>query len=119
MFQPPARVRQADALGHIVEIAKRDAETVVANADLEMTIAANCVYVDPAAARTWRDAMLDGVLDKRLQDHVRHAGVERFRRDLYIDRKPVVKAHLFDLEVFSEKFQLLLQRDLLNFEVVQ
>ena len=40
-----------------------------------------------AGARLRRDAVLDGVLDERLQDQARHLGVERLRVDVEVHRR--------------------------------
>ena len=50
-------VRKPDAFGQILQIAKRNAKTVVTDVDLKMPVAASGVNIDPAATRAWRDAV--------------------------------------------------------------
>src|SRR5215475_3852922 len=45
------------------------------------------------------DSMLDGVLNDRLKDEVRHAGVKCLRLDLHIDCEAIVEPHVLNLQV--------------------
>ena len=65
-----------------------------------------------------RDAVLDGVLDQRLQDQPRHPGGPVPARRPF-PRRADPEAHLLDVEVQSREAQLLGERHLLRAAVVQ
>src|SRR4030095_244521 len=84
-----------------------------------MPVAPSRVDIDPSTADARGDAVLDGVFDKRLQDHVRHTRVERLGSYVHGDSQAIVKTYLLYLEIFSQELELLLQGDLLNFEILE
>src|SRR5262245_749287 len=55
--------------------------------------------------------MLDRVLHERLEDQSRNLGVERVGIDVVIDREPVLKSRLFDLEILLEELEFLVKRN--------
>lgn len=53
--------------------------------------------------------MADRVFDQRLQDHARHHGVQGVRREVKIERDPLLKPDVLDFKVLLNKLQLLSQ----------
>ena len=66
-----------------------------------------------------RDAVLDRVLDERLQQQVRHQRVERVGLDVEADDEAIGEARLLDLEVLCEEVELGLERDFLLAELLE
>ena len=66
---------------------------------------------DASAADLPREAVLDRVLDQRLQDHARHDDVERVGMDLLLDAQLRAEAHDLDVQVFVDRLELFAQRD--------
>ena len=76
-------------------------------------------YLDRAGARGHRDAVPHGVFRKRLQDQDRHRGALRARVQVDLKAHAVGKAHVLDLQVALEHFDLLKQRHPLTPGVVE
>jgi hypothetical protein len=72
----------------------------------------SCGYSHRASGHSLSDAVLDGVLDERLQQETWH--LKAAQRYGYIDRdlQPLAKANLLNLKIPLQVFDLLLQRDL-------
>src|SRR4029079_12045741 len=110
--RPGARVEQAAPGAQRLERADLQPAAVVAHLHPEplALLAGGDLHVVAAVAAG--DAVLDGVLHDRLQDHPRHLAVERVGIDLHVDGKTILEARLFDVEILLEKIDLFLQRDL-------
>src|ERR1700752_2220354 len=63
--------------------------------------------------------MLDRILYERLQEHVRHAGVERLRIDTQSYVQTIAHQCLLNLDVLFEKIDFLLQRHFLRLFAVE
>jgi hypothetical protein len=68
---------------------------------------------DRAAALELRDAVVDRVLDDRLQTEVRDARAPHRRIDVVFDAQPVTKPHLLDGQVVLQQRELFGERHLL------
>ena len=66
-----------------------------------------------------RDAVLDRVLDERLQQQRRYQRVECLGLDVVADHQTVGEACAFDLEVLAEKVELGVERDFLFAEPLE
>ena len=66
---------------------------------------------DRAGADLARQAVLDRVLDERLQDHARHDHVDGVGRNLLAHAQLRPEAHDLDVEVLVDRLELLPQRD--------
>ena len=53
-----------------------------------------------------RDAVLDGVLDQRLEEQRRQQRIERLRLDVEADDQPIGESRLLDLEVLRQEVEL-------------
>src|SRR3546814_10218334 len=58
-----------------------------------------------------RDAVLDRILDDRLQDQDGHTGIFQVLRNIDIDLKPVGKPRLLDVEIKALEGDFLVQAD--------
>src|SRR5436190_17877787 len=56
--------------------------------------------------------MLDGILNQRLKRQARYIDSEKVSRYVHVDFQPIMKACLFDLQIFADKLELALQGDL-------
>src|SRR5215212_8751457 len=119
MLQARAGGRDADAFLQRRERRLRQPEPGVANFNPEFVVVTPRANVDVAGARLLRDAVLDGVLDERLQEQRRHQGVERVRLDVEPDHQTVDEARLFDFQVLGQEIELRLQLDFLAAEVLE
>ena len=63
--------------------------------------------------------MPDGVLDERLQDQGRHQDVVESGFDVQLHGEPVLKTHLFDLQIAFEEGEFLAQRHFLGVGLFQ
>src|SRR5512146_177222 len=68
--------------------------------------------LQPACGGIGADAMLDGILNQRLKRQARYIDSEKVSRYVHVDLQPVMKACLFDLQIFADKLELALQGDL-------
>ena len=75
--------------------------------------------VDMAGPRLSPDPMLDGVLDKRLEDERWHEGVQRVFLDVVANDEAIGEAGALDLEILPEELDLGLERSLLLPEAFQ
>ena len=66
--------------------------------------------MDPGADLA-REAVLDRVLDQRLQDHARHDEVDRVRVDVLHHFQLRSEADHLDVEVLVDRLELIAQRD--------
>ena len=110
--QPRARRGDADSLLERGQRILRQPHAVVAHLHHELVVLAAGADVDVPGAGLARDAVLDGVLDQRLQQQRRHEHVVGFRLHVVADDETVGEAGAFDLEVLAEEVELVLQRDL-------
>src|SRR3954469_7564587 len=56
--------------------------------------------------------MLDSILNQRLKRQARYIDSEKVSRYVHLDFQPIMKACLFDLQIFAHKLELALQGDL-------
>src|SRR6185437_11656280 len=104
-----ANVPQATP-GHLPVLA-HGALSVVGNVDVQRAARDSCGDGDAAAALERLDPVLDGILQTRLQDHVRDQDRERLVVDRPLDGQPVAKARGLNVDVATQKVELLLERD--------
>src|ERR1700745_1642945 len=74
--------------------------------------------VDSATLHPFRDAMLDGILDHRLQDEARNLRRLEVRRNIQRESEPVAESCLLNIEILLRKIEFLGQRNLLAIGVV-
>ena len=110
-LEPIARVREPDAAAQARARAGAQADAVVADFDPELLALPARRNLHESRAGLRRHAVLDRILDERLQNQPRHFGVERLGIDVEPDRQAILEARLLDLEVLLQELQLLLQRD--------
>src|SRR5215471_9285593 len=109
-LQPLARVLQADAV-RCGGARGSGADPVVADLDPQAPVVAPGGERDPLGAGILADAVLDGVLDERLQEERRDPRLPDLGIDLDGDLEPVAEAHPLDGEVPVQHVDLGLQRD--------
>src|SRR5262249_41674287 len=107
-----AGIREADAGTERFQRPHLEAAAVVADLHPETLADTPRADVNVVAAVPARDAVLDRVLDERLQDHPRHFAVERVGFDRHADSETILEARLFDVEVLLQELGLFLQRHL-------
>ena len=91
---------------------RRNTHAVIFHLDHQALIGAAAAQINAAALNFVREAVLDGVLHQRLQNHAGHQMIERCRLQFLHDSQLVVaKARDLDIEIVVEKFQLLAQRN--------
>src|SRR3954451_3622396 len=56
--------------------------------------------------------MLDGILNQRLKRQAWYIDSQKVSRYVHVDFQPIMKACLFDLEIFADKLEFALQGDL-------
>src|SRR5690606_12446845 len=108
-----ARVAEADALRRALGGLVRQAGAVVLHVEHEA--GARSARADGEAAGAVldaADAVLDGVLDERLEDQVRHERVERAGLDLLGHVERALEADALDVQVVAEEVELVAERDL-------
>ena len=110
-LEPIARVREANAAAQARARAGAQPNPVVADFDPEIVALPARRNLHEPRPRLRRHAMLDRVLDERLQNQARHFGVERVGIDVEPNRQSILETRLFDLQVLLQELQLLLQRD--------
>src|ERR1043165_4952183 len=104
LFEPRACVAEADAGGRLA-----DAGAVVAHADRDTVAVAARGDLEHAGL-----AVLERVLDERLQDEVRHERVERLLGDAPLRAQASLKTDFHDFNVAVEQLELLAQRHLVG-----
>jgi hypothetical protein len=87
--------------------------TVVANLEVERITAPPRGDDDSPSFLTRLDAVLDRVLDERLQDESRYECVERGRFGVDVERQPPAEPRPHDLDVALEQLELSAKRDAL------
>src|SRR5262249_24604879 len=91
-----AGIRQAHSGPEAFPRPHLEAAAVVADLHPETLADTPRADVNVVAAVPARDAVLDRVLDERLQDHPRHFAVERVGFDRHADSETILEARLFD-----------------------
>src|SRR5580692_9873723 len=68
--------------------------------------------LQPACGRIDADAVLDGILNQWLKRETRYIDFEKVRWHVHVNFQPIVKACLFDLQIFADELELALEADL-------
>ena len=97
----------------------RQPDTVVPDFHPELVAVPTRGDLDVAGTRLSGHAVLDGVLDERLEDQTRHAGVQGFRLDVELHRQAIRETRLLDAEILLEELQLHLQGHFVVARVVE
>ena len=84
-------------------------EAVVTDLDPEFVVLLPRADVDVAGTGLLRDAVLDRVLDQRLQEQRGQQRVERLRLDVETDDEPIGESRLLDFQVLRQELELGLQ----------
>ena len=82
--EPGTRVGESDSCVSVQGAGRRP--TVIRYHDQQPAILAPGRYLDSAAGGLLSDAVADGVLDQRLQDHIGNFGLQSIRRDVLSTR---------------------------------
>ena len=82
--------------------------SVVLYLQLKSAVSSPGADLDPSWSYSRDDPVFDSVLDYRLKDQIRNSRLERLRLDLQAHCQAVVEAHLLDLQIAPQKFQLFL-----------
>ena len=106
MLQARARRRDADALLQRRQRVLRQSDAVVAHFHPQLVAVAAGGDVDVAGPGFLRDSVLDGVLDERLQNQVRHQRFERFGLHVEAHDQAIGEARLLDLKILCEEVEL-------------
>ena len=89
----------------------RHADAIIFHLDNQAVAGVAAADMDAASVHLRREAMLDGVLHQRLQDHAGHEKVERgWLQFLYHFQLVTAEARDLDVEIIVEEFELLAQR---------
>ncbi len=119
MVQPGPRRRDAEPLLQGSQRVLRQSHPIVANLNSEHVVVAPRGDVDVPQPRLPGDAVLDRVLDERLEQQRRHQGLERLPLDVVPDDEAVGKPCPFDVEVLAKEVELGVQRHFLLAETLQ
>ena len=119
VLQPRARRRDADALLQRRQRVFRQPDAVVAHFHPQLVALAARGDVDVAGPGLLRDAVLDRVLDERLEDQVRHERVERLGLHVEADDSRSAKRVCSIWRYLREEVELGLERDLLLADVLE
>ena len=65
------------------------------------------------------DAVAHGVFEERLQNQIRHQGIERLRRNVHLNLQSIAEARLLDLGVAFEEIDFFTQGDLLRVRALE
>jgi hypothetical protein len=107
-----ADIRQSDAARHrLIQAVEYESHSIVFDLDDGAAVFAMAANRNHARPDLPGEAVLDRVLDERLQDHARHDDIERVRADLLADAKLGPEANDLDVEVLVDRLQLFTQRD--------
>ena len=82
-------------------------EPIVFHLDDRVALPRNAADRDPPLADFPSQAVLDRVLDERLQDHARHDDVEAGLVDLLVDHERGAKADALDVQILVDRRKLL------------
>ncbi len=82
---------------------REEPRAAVPHFDGQRSILTNRAHVHVSHAALAVDAVLDRVLDDRLQDHGRHEPVERIGRDAFLDAQPIGKPNALDRDVVIQE----------------
>src|SRR6185295_11660671 len=108
--EPFVDVAQADPVAErVAELILGHAQPVVEDLDERAAVADERADGDPSAADLARQAVLDRVLDERLQQHARHDDVEGPGRNLLVHLELRAESYHFDVEIFVDRLQLFTQ----------
>src|SRR5262249_43437281 len=108
--EPFARIRQSHTGARWLSRALVGIERRVGDFDMQVAVATVHADAYGAAALTWRDAVLHGVFDERLNGKVRHVLAVGVCRDRQFHTQPVAEANLLDREVLLDEGQLAAER---------
>src|SRR5579864_3911197 len=111
-LEPFVDVAQPDAaVERLVQTLLRHPQAVVMHFDDHVGVAQPRPDRDAPPADLARQAVLDRVLDERLQEHARHDHVEGVGSDLFLDPQLRSEPDDFNVEVLVDRLQLFAQRD--------
>lgn len=79
----------------------------------------NGLNLQPRIRFLMGDAVAQRVLDKRLQQQIRHGGVERLRVNVKLHGQPILKTNLFNFQILAEEFEFLPERHFLRSGAVE
>ena len=113
MLQAGACRRHADTLVQCRQRIFRQADAVVSDLDPQLFVVVTCGDVDVACAGLPGDAVLDRVLDQRLQQQRRYQRIERLGLDVVADHQAVGETRTLDFEVLAEEIELRVERHFL------
>ncbi len=119
VLQPRAGRRHADALLQRRQRVLRQPHPVVADFHAQLVALAPGRDVDVPGPALLGHAVLDRVLDERLQDEVGHERVERLGLHVEAHDQAIGEARLLDLEVLRQEVELRLERDFLLADVLE
>src|SRR5580704_676546 len=95
------------------------ATSTVAHINDEYSIAYFGRYFDPPSLARRSNAMSNRVFHQWLKDHLRHQQATSLRRDSPVELKPIPEAHLFEIEIFPHKLQLVFEGNQIGAVAVQ
>ncbi len=117
LVEARAHVTQAYAFGEF--IVEGRAGAVIFNGKCELIVGVGRRNLDPAGTGALRDAVLDGVFDDGLQNHVGDHGVAHIGGDVFTDGEAMLEAHLHNREVVVEHIEFASEGNLLGTVVVE
>src|SRR6516165_6072533 len=103
VLDPRARVGECDTVSARTALAL--ARTRIADLDADLAAGTHAADRDRAAGHLL-DAVVDRVLDQRLQHQPGHRQLPGQRGDIELDVQPLAEAQLLDVEVITHEFEL-------------
>src|SRR6202035_5061165 len=107
LFQARLDISESDAESQMRSRCRTRA--IIADAERNSAIVALRSDLQSACGGIDADAVLDGILNQRLKRQARYIDSEKVSRYVHVDFQPIMKACLFDLQIFADKLELALQ----------
>src|SRR6185503_14428326 len=111
LLETAAHVRETDAFCEPRIRVELTAHAVVLDRDREAVVVGAARERERAGAHLVAEAVDDGVLDERLEQHRGHRGRTHTLVAALVDGETVAEAHLHDRDVLPHQLELLVERD--------
>src|ERR1700722_2865382 len=110
LFQARPDIGESDAEAQARSWCRTGA--IIADAEPNFAVVEFSDDLQPACGGIQADAVLDGILNQWLKRETRYIDFEKARGHVHVNFQPIMKACLFDLQIFADELELALQGDL-------